>query len=442
MKKILIVLFGAVLLALAIGAIYINPLLPIITGYSAKNLASGVFVSKRTQQSLENEDLNFSFIRFVKNKIDHQNKTVSSSFLWNETTAKYHEGFGCTIYPNNYWEALNLPTLNEALDNSDKLAWPQGNLIADTIPQGIDMNKLRTVADDMFSEQGDKQTFGLMVVYKGQVVLEKYRADFNHKSKFLSWSVAKSIMNGIVGARVAEKKLDIYEPLSIKGVQRNITINNLLQMNSGLEWNENYGNQSDVTIMLHKVNDMALYAWSRELIHEPGQHWCYSSGSSNVVSAALRQSFKSDEEYWRYPKEHFFNKIGMSNTVFELDFAGNFVASSYVYATLRDYARFGLLYLQNGKWEGEQILPQGWVRYTKMVASGSKGEYGSSFWLNANEKMPNTPTDALMCKGHDGQFIIILPSDQLVIVRTGYSPNRTFDADLMIKEIRATVNAQ
>ncbi|MFV0522507.1 MAG: serine hydrolase domain-containing protein [Mangrovibacterium sp.] len=436
-KRILIPIILFILILLA-GAIYINPLLPIMTGYAAKNLASGVFIGDRTQHEMESEDLDFSLIRFTHNKIDYKKKEVTSRFLWGKSKAVYIDGFGCSLiadYPEKGILNRKYPLTKYPAYDSDNLLWPQGNIISDTVPTGVDTLRLKVLTEDLFSDNPSyKGTFGFMAVYKGQVIAERYRPEFSPKTRFLSWSMAKSITNALVGIRVAEGKLNIHQPLNIGGISKKITLNGLLQMNSGLAWNENYGNQSDVTTMLHNVADMGLYAWNKPSVYPEGKHWSYSSGSTNVVCLALRQNFESDYAYWHFPKEQLFDKIGMQSVIFELDASGTFVGSSYIYATLRDYARFGLLYLNNGEWQGKQILPEDWVNYAKEEAKGSEGQYGSSFWLNKNKAMPDVPADALMCKGHDGQFIIILPSQDLVLVRTGYTPQNKFNLNLMIKQ--------
>ncbi|MFV0290493.1 MAG: serine hydrolase domain-containing protein [Mangrovibacterium sp.] len=443
MKKRIILPLALLAALLIAAAIYINPLLPIITGYAAKNLASGVFVGDRTQQEMEREDLNFSFIKLTNNKIDYKQKTVTSRFLWGKSKAIFIPGYGCTLVNSNeekQMKSINLPTFPFPLFDADNMNWPMGNLIVDSLPQLVNQNKLQAVTTDLFSDNPIfKGTFAFMVLHKGQIVAEQYRADFSSHTRFLSWSMAKSVTSALVGIRVGEGKLNKRAPLALGGISKDVSVNELLQMNSGLDWNEDYGNQSDVTVMLHKVGNMGMYTWNRQEKFPAGEHWYYSSGSTNAVSLALRESFDNDNDYWRFPKDKLFDRIGMQSAIFELDASGTFVGSSYIYATLRDYARFGLLYLQDGRWMDEQILPKGWVNYTKMVAEGSKGKYGASFWLNADGSMPDTPTDALMCKGHDGQFIVILPTQELVIVRVGYSPNGTFDLNQMIKQVLNTI---
>jgi len=194
-------------------------------------------------------------------------------------------------------------------------------------------------------------------------------------------------------------------------------------MQSGLEWNEDYGNRSDVTIMLHCESDMGLYAREKPLKYPVGSHWHYSSGTTNIVSDLIQTSFISDSAYYSFANRELFNRIGMPDAVFEVDPSGTIVGSSYLYATARDYARFALLFLNDGIFNGERILPEGWVSYSTTEAGNSKGEYGAFFWLNKGKKFPSAPEDMYSCIGHDGQFIFMIPSKQLAVVILGFSPS-------------------
>jgi len=208
-----------------------------------------------------------------------------------------------------------------------------------------------------------------------------------------------------------------------------------------LRWNEDYGNHSDVTVMLYCENDFAKFTYNQPMAYSAGTHWYYSSGSVNVLNYLMRKTIGSDSDYYRYAKERLFNKIGMPTAIFEVDASGTQVGSSYVYATVRDYARFGLLYLNDGKLNGEQILPEGWVKYTTTAASDSKGKYGSLFWLNQAKTFPSVPTDMYSSNGHDGQQIFIIPSKELVVVVVGYSPkpNRVMKFDELLGDILKTI---
>ncbi|MHB8131649.1 MAG: serine hydrolase domain-containing protein, partial [Mobilitalea sp.] len=170
-------------------------------------------------------------------------------------------------------------------------------------------------------------------------------------------------------------------------------------------------------------------------------HWYYSSGTTNIVTNLLRRKFGNDSLYYSFAHTQLFNKIGAPDIVFEVDPMGTFVGSSYLYATARDYARFGLLFLNDGVFNGERLLPEGWVDYSTSVASDSNGEYGAFFWLNKGKELPSAPDDMYMCVGHDGQRIFILPNEELVVVVLGYSPAGTgiMDFDKLLKDILNTL---
>ncbi len=447
--KIKRIILATILLAIAGGAIYFQTLLPIITGYAAKNLASGVFVSGRTQVAIEDEDLNFSFIKYNHNTINYENKTVSSRFLWYKSTAVYNEGFGCTLlHDYKIKEVKERPysIIASLPENPDSIAWPMGDLVADTLPNGINLDQLNEALDRAFIDTIPyKGTFAVTVVYKGQLVAERYRDDFKQDTKFLSWSMAKSFTNALVGILVKEGKLNINQALPIpewqNDMRKDITLNHLMHMTSGLEWNENYGNSSDVNIMLHKVGNMANFALNKPMFSKPDSLWLYSSGTTNIVTNYIRQTIDNDAEYLAFPRKALFNKLGMKSAIWEVDASGTFIGSSYIYATMRDYARFGLFYLNNGNWLGEQILPEGWVDYSKEEAPNSKGRYGAFFYINKlGTDYPDVPRDLFYCRGHDGQYIYIIPSKNLVVVRTGFSKEGWFDLNKFLSSITNTVN--
>jgi CubicO group peptidase (beta-lactamase class C family) len=447
--KIKRLIVAIVILAIAGGALYFQTLLPIITGYAAKNLASGVFVSGRTQESLEKEDLNFSFIKYNHNTVNFEKRMVTSSFLWYQSKAVYNEGFGCTfLHDYKIDEVKGRPyTILPALpENPDSIPWPMGDVVTDSIPQGIDLNQLNMAIERAFIDTIPyKGTFAVAVVYKGQLVAERYRKDFNQYTKFLSWSMAKSFTNALVGILAKEGRISLNQPLPIPEWQndgrKNITLNHLMHMTSGLEWNENYGNSSDVNIMLHKKGDMANYSSNKPLVAKPDSLWLYSSGTTNIVTNYIRQTIDNDSVYYSFPRKELFNKIGMRSAIWEVDASGNFVGSSYIYATMRDYARFGLLYLKNGNWLGQQILSEDWVNYSKAEAPQSKGRYGAFFYINKlGTDYPDVPRDLFYCRGHDGQYIYIIPSKDLVVVRTGFSKEGWFDLNKFLSSITQTVN--
>lgn len=435
---------GAIVLA---GCIYFNSLLPIITGYAAKNLCSAVFVSGREQKDIENIDLNFSFIKYTKNKVDFENKSVTSRFLWRKSKAIYREGFGVTLLRDIKESELRkerYPLSVKPGYLQDTIAWPLGDLLPDTAT-GIDLQALSDITKSLIdSNSYHGNAFAFMVLHKGIPVAEAYKPKFNNKTRFLSWSMAKSFTNAMVGVLVNNGKIVIQSPVNIeewKGDERStITMNDLMQMQSGLKWNEDYGNRSFVNVMLHCESDMGRYSFEQPIEHTPGTVWYYSSGTTNIVNWLIRKQFADDSTYFQFPYTELFFKAGMPDIIFEVDPTGTRVGSSYLYATARDYARFGLLYQDDGIFNGERLLPEGWVKYSTSEAKASKGEYGSFFWLNKSKKYPSAPEDMFMCVGHDGQQIFIMPTQELVIVVLGYSPkSNRMDFDRLLKDILDTL---
>ena len=433
-KKTLGIVLAVLLTALLGGCLYLDSLMPIITGYAAKNLASAVFVSGRDQADVEALDLHFSFIKFVKNKVDRENRTVTSRFLWGKSTAVYRDGYGVTLLRGKTVEQLRAQAypLDPEVPVADPLT-PGDSLVA---------ARLEPVAKAFVDDHAYNGTpFAFVVLHKGGVVAERYGKGISADTRLLSWSMAKSFVNALVGLMTKDGRMAVNAPLDLpewRGDGREaITLNDLMQMQSGLKWNEDYGSRSDVNLMLHREKDMGLYALSKPLESEPGTHWYYSSGTTNLVMRYLRDQFEFDHEFLAYIRERLFTPLSIRNACFEPDMAGTPVGSSYLYITARDYARFGQLYLDDGCVAGERILPEGWVEYTTTPASDSKGGYGAFFWLNRGGRYPDAPADLFSCNGHDGQQIFIIPSKDLVVVILGYSPkpDRVIDFNGLLKDI-------
>ena len=434
MKKVLRIV-GALLIAAVIGGcIYLNSLMPIITGYAAKNLASAVFVSGRDAKEVEALDLKFSFIRFNRNKVDYENKTVTSRFLWGKSTAVYRDGYGVTL--------LRGATVDELRQH----AYPLPAETAPSKPIALGDSATRVRLEPIAKALVDDRTynghpFAFMALHKGKVVAERYDKGIGPETKLLSWSMAKSFTSALTGVMAGDGLVDINAPVDIAEWQndgrKNITLNNLLQMQSGLGWDEDYGARSDVNLMLHREQDMGLYALSKPLAYEPGTRWYYSSGTTNIVMRYLRSRFSSDEVFLDYIRTRLFAPLGIRNAVFEQDMSGTPVGSSYIYVTAADYARFGQMYLDDGCVDSLRVLPQGWVKYTATPTSDSKGRYGAFFWLNQGKDLPDVPEDMFYCNGHDGQRVFIVPSKELVVVVLSYSPkpDRVVDFNALLKDI-------
>jgi CubicO group peptidase (beta-lactamase class C family) len=333
--------------------------------------------------------------------------------------------------------------------NQDSILWPNGNLKSDSPLANVDYTEISNALNEACVDVDPTKpgnTLGVVVLYDGQIVGEKYAEGFNQDSKLMGWSMTKSITNALIGILVKEGKLKTEESAPVTewkdDDRKQITLNNLLQASSGLEWSESYFvPTSDFHNMFIKSDDKGLYAANRKLKFTPNTVFQYSSGTTNILSRMIRQQL-GDSAYHAFPYEQLFYKIGMNNTVLEVDASGTFVGSSYCYATARDWARFGLLYLNDGLWNNERILPEGWVKYTTTPAPAAEiGQYGAQWWLNAGSKTnssirkyPELPTDAYWADGFEEQYVMVIPSKKLVIARLGVS-HHGFDFSKMALSI-------
>ncbi len=434
MKKIL--KYFVLVLLLTIGyLVYANyPKLDLISGFSAKSVASGHFFDNRSVEMIEKSDNDIDLVRLAKNSVDDSGKfALSSVYGLKERKAIYREGLGATLITDDFdvSKPYETPKRNKLENN---LPFPYGNLEPkDSIFSNIDYNKLNNAVTSVFDKKGEKKlrTRSVLVIYKNKIIAEKYDTGFDKNSKILGWSMTKSLLSAYFGILQKQGKLDVNKPAPIEEWQnderKKITINDLLHMNSGLEWEEDYTKISDVSKMLFLENDMTKSQIVKKSIYKPNTHWNYSSGTSNLLSGVLRKQFKTHQEYLDFWYSALIDKIGMNSMIVETDMAGNFVGSSYAWATTRDWAKFGLLYLHKGNWNGEQILDESWVKYAATPCFGSKGDYGAHFWLNTGNRYPDVPKDMFSCNGFQGQRVFIFPSQDLVIVRMGLKEDKGID---------------
>ncbi|MFE3848302.1 serine hydrolase domain-containing protein [Flavobacterium sp. LB3P45] len=452
MKKI----YKFVGLASFIGIFYFGftnyPKLDLISGFSAKSIASGHFIDNRSQEMVEKGDNDINMIDLAKNKIEDMGKfAVASVYGLKERKAIYREGLGATLISNDFdvTKPYEVPKRTKLNNN---LPFPYGNKQPkDTIFSNVDYTKLNAAVDNAFDKNGDsslkgepakqiqKRTRSLLVIYKDKIIAEKYDAGFDKNSKILGWSMTKSITSAIFGILQKQGKYDIYKPAPIKEWQNDerklITTNDLLHMNSGLEWEEKYDKICDATKMLFEAKDMSRIQLEKPAVFKPNTHWNYSSGTTNLLSGILRKQFKTHQEYLDFWYSALIDKIGMNSMIVETDMAGTYVGSSYGWATTRDWSKFGLLYLHKGNWNSEQILDENWVKYTATPTNTSNGRYGGHFWLNASGHFPDIPKDMYYCSGFQGQMVAIIPSLDLVIVRMGLTEEPEFDFNEMLKGI-------
>ena len=422
--------------------LYLNYPLDLISGFSAKSVASGHFIDYRSLEIIENGDNDFSPIFFSRNQIDDKEKIATATvFGFKKRKAFFREGLGATLI-NNDFDVLKPYEVPKRTKPTNNLPFPYGNKEPkDTVFNTVDYTKLQKAVANAFDNNGEhkKRTRSVLVIYNDKIIAEKYDSGFDKNSKILGWSMTKSITATLFGVLQKQEKIDINKPAPIaewaKDERKKITINDLLHMNSGLEWKEDYSKLSDVTQMLFLAEDMSKSQIDKPLVGKPNASWNYSSGTTNLLSGIIRQQFQTHQEYLDFWYTNLIDKIGMHSMLVETDMAGNYVGSSYSWATTRDWAKFGLLYLHKGNWNGEQILEESWVRYVASPTQTSNGQYGAHFWLNTGGKFPDVPKDMYYCSGYQGQMVAIFPSQQLVIARMGLTEDPEFDFNGFLSEI-------
>ena len=443
MKKILKYLAVVLLIGIIYFFYALYPKFDIVSGFSSKSVASHHFLAKRSQKLTEERDNNVPSMSLAKNKVNENTKSVTSSvFGLKKRSAKYFDGLGAILIP----QGKELIKVKRAVPNrkfvAKNLTFPYGNLPQkDTTFANIDYKKLAQAITNGFDKKGKDslKTRSIIVIYKDQIIAEKYKDDFDKNSLILGWSMAKSVTSAVLGTLEKQGKVSLNQQNLFKEWQnderKNIKLSNLLNMNSGLEWKENYTEICDVTQMLFIDADMSQKQKNKPFVGKPNQTWNYSSGTSNLLSGFIRNQFKTQQVYLDYWYSELIDKIGMHSMLVETDFSGHFVGSSYAWANTRDWAKFGLLYLHNGNWNGEQIINKSWVDFTRKPTNTSNGEYGGHFWLNAGGIFPDVPRDLYSCNGYQGQYVFIIPSKDLVIVRTGLEENPIFDSNKFLKGV-------
>ena len=447
MKKFL--KYSFLLLIIALGYIvYSNyPRLNIATGFAAKSVCSCTFEAGRDQQSIETDDNNIFPVKYAKNIVDEKEKSVTSTvFGLKKRKAVFKEGIGCVLVPENIDQSIETSFKPLRKISKSRLPYPYGNgMQRDTFFSNVKYGDLQRAVENAFDigKEQLKKTRAVIVIYKDQILSEKYTEGFTEETKLLGWSMTKSITSAVLGVLEKQGKVSLDQDHLFESWENDersqITLDNLLHMNSGLEWVEDYNTICDVTNMLFLEEDMTKIQLEKPLIGIPNQSWNYSSGTTNLLSRFIRNQFKTHQEYLDFWYAELIDKVGMHSMIIETDISGNYVGSSYGWATARDWAKFGLLYLHKGNWNGEQLLSESWVNYSATPTNGSNGLYGAHFWLNAGGVYPNVPRDLYSCNGYQGQHVFIIPSKDMVIVRMGLTESPDFDFDTFLSEVIASI---
>ncbi|MEL6133287.1 MAG: serine hydrolase [Bacteroidota bacterium] len=438
-------------------------LLPVSTAYASKTMCSCVYLGDRDPESVLQLELeNFPY-NLSTTEIDTINHIVSSSVMGlQKKSAIYRKHIGCTVISETDAKVLQanavVPTrrLARSLD-STQMYWPIGDIDTFTVPEGIDIERLQTVVDSAFlpNEEGNPNTRATLVIHKGKIVAEQYADGVTADMRQRGWSMTKSVTNALIGIAVKKGLLDIHESAPIPQWEADeraqITTDHLLRMSSGLSFTEFYFGRTDATRMLYLKQGAGNYAIKSSLGEEPNTSFSYSSGTSNILQVILKNVVGNEKAYLSFPYVELFDKIGMTSTIMEPDASNTYVGSSFMFATPRDWARFGLLYLYDGVWNGEQILPEGWVKYTNTRTPTSEtGVYGAQFWKPANKPKedgllnffvwPGVPEDTFFAEGFEGQAVVIIPSKETVIVRLGVTHGGNWDLGKYVTDVLETIH--
>jgi len=403
-------------------------------GYKAKVLCSALFTSGLRvdpDSAPEVSDEAYRPMRAFRTRVDEGARTVTVSLAGRfARTAVHRPGWGATLAAG---PLAPLPLASAIARPDGSRPWPDGGA-----PAPAAAPALERALESAFREPrsgSPRRTRAIAVARGGRLLAERYAPGISAETPLNGWSMGKSALGVLLGVLVGEKRLSpedrgLLSEWRGPGDRRaRISLEDLLRMRSGLAFSEVYSDLgSDVTRMLFAEPDAAGFAASRPLAHPPGTRWQYSSGTTNILSLIARRAL-GDREYAAWPRQALFDPLGMSSAVLEADASGTFVASSFLFASARDWAKLGLLMERDGVWDGRRLLPEGWVRFlTTPTPQAPNGRYGAHWWLKISKEFggdkadaARVPADAFHAFGHEGQCLTVIPSRELVVVRLGLS---------------------
>ncbi|MER9431638.1 serine hydrolase [Mesorhizobium sp. M0408] len=432
-------LLGLAVLAAAVlaGWLYFAPpeLIRVGSGYAAKIVCSNVFIAGRDADDVLAVDVQapgHPLLKLMRVSVDKEKGTVSAGLfgVLGKSVAVARDGLGCASVPDGDIAAAKaIAGAAPAAAPLPDLIWPEG----DKADASQDPEVAKVLDDPASTGAGMR---AVVVVKNGRIVAERYGDGFSEKTPLLGWSMTKTVNAAIVGTLVKDGKLAmtnqrLFGPWQADG-RAVISLADMMAMSSGLEFNEDYGDVADVTRMLYLEPDMAGFAGSKPLTGEIGKVFSYSSGTAVMLSRLWQDAIGDKDKALAWPRTALFDPLGMQSAVLEADEHGTFVGSSYLYATARDWARFGQFLLQGGVWNGKEILPADFVDWMREPATASKVYGNGQLWIEGpgDEENPGAgtaaglPKDTYWMEGHDGQTVAIIPSEQLVVVRLGLTPAR------------------
>ena len=419
-------------------------------GQQAIFMCNGLFTSNRTLEQVFAQELAFlpnpvgtaSGGDYVIDR-ERQAVAIGSGDGTPVMRAAFRRGVGCVILaPDQTFDDIDsLPELTMAPPPGDPatIAWPDGDLTADApLSPEVDEAALGAASDWAFERESPEQvTLSLMVVHDGKIIHERYAPGVDVTTRTRTWSTVKSIASTLIGMMVDQGRMSLDEPLGFDwhpkvssgehDPRSAITLRHALNMSSGLFPIDNDG--------LEYATGSGLSYWAGAssiqgmrtpgLIREPGTYWDYENYDNLRAVYAMKLAL-GEEAYPEYPRRALLDRIGMRNTLLSMDRFGDFILSSQAYTNARDLARFGLLYLQGGVWNGERLLSEDWIEFVRTPApsTAQRGNfYGGQFWLVPDDRT-DVPGDAYSTSGNRGQYTIIVPSHDLVIVRRGLDYGR------------------
>jgi len=419
----------------------------LIAAMAAHHLCSGMFVVGRGHERSVEEVLHNDIVRFPAFSwqddftygVDPEERsaTVTGSGFIAPRTAVYNDDQGCTILPRGangvFFEPVDVVS---ALPDASDQRWPLGDVDAYGSFPEVDATELDAALDWAISQDA-QNTRALVVVYRGKIIGERYAEGFTKDTPQISWSEGKSITAALIGVLVQQGELTLDEPAPVAEWQgaddprREIRVRDLLNMSSGLEF-ANYGlarpdswsaANEHFRIYFDSVN-VFEHATKQPLEIPPGSQFRYRNSDPLTLGRIVREKVEArGGDYLTFPQSDLFDRIGARNFVLEPDAWGNFILTGYDYGSAWDWARFGLLHLQDGVFEGDRVLPEGWVDFISSPAPGDPTSgYGGLFWLNRGGAMDRVPEDAFWPAGFMGQLTIVIPSRDMVVVRLGPSP--------------------
>jgi CubicO group peptidase (beta-lactamase class C family) len=377
--------------------------------------------------------------------------------------AAFRKGIGCVVMaPDQSFEDIDsLPMLDLPPIDGDPatIPWPDGDLITEKpLPANVDPPALAAASDWVFDRKSPEQvTLSLIVVHQGRIIHERYAAGVDMSTRTRTWSTAKSIAVTLIGMLVDDGHLGLDVPLGFEWLpsvaspeldSRNaITLRNVLNMSSGLypvdSFRMEYATGSGLAYWAgaSSVNG----ALKRGLIREPGTFYDYENYDTLLAVYAMKQALNDDQTYREFPRRALLDRIGMRNTLVSTDRFGDFILSSQVYTNARDLARFGLLYLQGGVWDDERLISEDWIEFVRTPApatANSGNFYGGHWWLVPDERN-DVPKDAYSTSGNRGQYVIVVPSRDLVIVRRGLDYGKQgFNRWDLTREVLKAIDAE